>query len=86
MKQTSIEAQQLSLNFKERHQKLILSALQDENLTAPEIAAKTGLNYVAVSRRMSELERKCKVRHLGKRQVWNRETQRMGSYSIYYLL
>lgn len=83
MKATSIEAKQISLTFTDEHKSAILSALEGADLTSPEIHLKTGISYIAISRRMSELERANKVRVVSTNRVFNVETMRYGTYSVY---
>ena len=64
MKQTSIEANKKAEKFKPTHRNKILGVL-DRKMTGKEISDKTGLEWHAVSRRMSELGRENKVMVVG---------------------
>ena len=66
MKPTSIQAYSQAGELIPNHQSLILQALEEmESGTAEQIAEKTGLNYHAVARRLSELERKSLIHPSG---------------------
>ena len=64
MKTTSIQANKKAEKFKPTHRNRILSVL-DGKMTGKEISKKSGIEWHAVARRMSELERDNKVMVVG---------------------
>lgn len=64
--QTSVKAAQRAMNFKAKHEATIYACLKDHGPQICEtIAMGTGLNEVAVARRMAGLERRGLVRRDG---------------------
>lgn len=60
MKETSIQANEKAKLFKTSHKRKILAVL-DGKMNTKQIAEASGLNYHAVARRVSELERDNKI-------------------------